>query len=213
MNSPTVCERHCSDATLDREIRLIVITGGPGAGKTALLEMAKKVLCDKVAILPEAASIVFGGGFWRLPSTTAKQAAQSAIFHTQVEMETLVTGERKWSVGLCDRGTMDGLAYWPSIEETFWKMGGTTASEEYRKYFAVIHLRSPNDQFGYNHVNPLRVETAIQAGAIDEKIAHAWAGHPNYHVVNSAENFMTKAEAAMKLIEKYIPKCCQADRP
>lgn len=209
-STPTVCERHCEKARTIHGTRLIVITGGPGAGKTALLEMAKKVLCEHVAILPEAASIVFGGGFWRLQSTTAKSAAQSAIFHIQAEMENLVIRESKWTVGLCDRGTLDGLAYWPEQENTFWEMSRSEGNQEYKKYFAVIHLRSPTDQFGYNQNNPLRIENSLQASAIDEKIAKAWAGHENYHVIASSENFLTKAEAAMKTLSKYIPECCQA---
>ena len=56
--------------------------------------MAKKVLCDHVVVLPEAATIVFGGGFWRLESASAKMAAQRAIFHVQREMEYLVVGEK-----------------------------------------------------------------------------------------------------------------------
>ncbi len=209
-NSPNVCEKHCEQLKTHLKTRLIVITGGPGAGKTAVLEMAKKVLCEHIAILPEAASIVFGGGFWRLQSATAKLAAQSAIFHIQVEMENLVTRENKWAVGLCDRGTLDGLAYWPNGEDTFWETTGTQASQEYQKYFAVIHLRSPSDQFGYNQINPLRIENSLQATAIDEKISQVWAGHENYHVIESTENFLAKAQAAMKLISKYIPDCCQA---
>lgn len=209
LNSPNVCERHCDCARRDHGTRLIVVTGGPGAGKTAVLEMAKKVLCEHVAILPESAGIVFGGGFWRLQTLTAKLAAQSAIFHIQVEMENLVIGENKWAVGLCDRGTLDGMAYWPTAEDTFWRMSQSRTKQEYQKYFAVIHLRSPTDQLGYNQQNPLRVETAIQAREIDEKIAHAWSGHPNYQEVGSTENFLTKAEVALKLISKYIPDCCQ----
>lgn len=209
VNVPIVCEKHCDHSLNKNGSRLIVITGGPGAGKTAVLEMAKKVLCEHVAILPEAASIVFGGGFWRLQSTTAKVAAQSAIFHIQVEMENLVIRENKWTVGLCDRGTLDGLAYWPNGEDTFWEMTRSQASQEYQKYSAVIHLRSPSDQFGYNQKNPLRIENSLQASSIDEKIAQAWAGHENYHVIASTENFLTKAQIAMKLISKYIPDCCQ----
>ncbi len=115
--------------------------------------------------------------------------------------------EKKWTVGLCDRGTLDGLAYWPSGEDTFWEMSRTKAIQEYQKYFAVIHLRSPSDQFGYNQVNPLRIENSFQAIEIDEKIAKAWAGHENYHVIVSSENVLTKAQAAMKLISKYMPDC------
>ncbi len=208
---PTVCEKHCDRLTIGSACRLIVVTGGPGAGKTAVLEMAKKVLCEHVAILPEAASIVFGGGFWRLQSKSAKTAAQSAIYRVQVEMENLVINENKWTAGLCDRGTLDGLAYWPNGKDTFWEMSRSQASQEYQKYFAVIHLRSPSDQFGYNLINPLRIESSLQASAIDEKISQAWNGHENYHVISSAENFLTKAQAAIKLITKFTPDCCQVD--
>ncbi len=208
-NTPNICEKICECSIVDSKTRLIVITGGPGAGKTAVLEMAKKVLCQHVTILPEAASIVFGGGFWRLSSSSARLAAQKAIYHVQVEMENLVIEERKWHVGLCDRGTIDSLAYWPNDESTFWQMTGAQIKEEYEKYFAVIHLRSPTELQGYNHKNPLRIETAIQAIEIDEKIAKAWAGHPHYNVIASNENFLTKAQMALQLIVKNIPECCR----
>jgi broad-specificity NMP kinase len=38
----------------------MVLTGGPGAGKTAVLELLRHSLCDDVAILSEAAGIIFG---------------------------------------------------------------------------------------------------------------------------------------------------------
>jgi uncharacterized protein (DUF2249 family) len=45
--------------------RRIVLTGGPGAGKTAVLELFRAAVCEHVNVLPEAAGIVFGGGFPR----------------------------------------------------------------------------------------------------------------------------------------------------
>ncbi len=42
--------------------KLVVLTGGPGAGKTAVLEVVRRRFCEHVAVLPEAASILFGGG-------------------------------------------------------------------------------------------------------------------------------------------------------
>ena len=67
-----------------------MLTGGPGAGKTAVLELALRSLCKHVAVLPEAAAIVFGGGFPRRTSVPARKAAQRAIFHVQRESERLV---------------------------------------------------------------------------------------------------------------------------
>lgn len=198
-----------SNTTNKIKTELIVITGGPGAGKTAVIEMAKKILCEHSIILPEAASIIFGGGFWRLPSISARSAAQRAIFHVQNEMENLIIGERKWAMGLCDRGTLDGFAYWPTDEKLFWEMSRSSMEQELNKYLAVIHLRSPSDQLGYNHINPLRTETAIEAKQIDDRIAQIWSKHPHYEAVESTVDFMTKANTAMQIIAKYKPGCCQ----
>lgn len=183
--------------------QLIVLTGGPGAGKTAVLEMAKNSLPEDAIILPEAASIIFGGGFWRLPSSTAKAAAQRAIFHVQTEIENLVCEEKKWVMGLCDRGTLDGLAYWPESEELFWKFSQTTMDQELNKYYAVIHLRTPSDIYGYDHSNPLRIESAIQSKMIDDKIAGIWKNHPRYVEVQSTQSFLTKAQTAVNQILKF----------
>lgn len=188
--------------------KLIVVTGGPGAGKTAVLEMTKNLLSEKSIILPEAASIIFGGGFWRLPSLTARAAAQRAIFHVQTQLEVMVCEEQKWALGLCDRGTLDGLAYWPHDEKSFWEMSNTSLERELNRYHAVIHLRSPSDQFGYNHINPLRIESASQSHAIDERIASIWKNHPRYEVVESTKDFISKAQAALALISKYQSTCC-----
>lgn len=201
-----------NDNHQDPFTKLIVITGGPGAGKTAILEMTKKLLSDNEIILPESASIIFGGGFWRLPSMTAKAAAQRAIFHVQTELENLVCDEKKWTMGLCDRGTLDGLAYWPGSDESFWQMSNSTLQKELDKYYAVIHLRSPSDQFGYNHRNPLRVESAFQAHEIDDKIATIWKNHPRYECVPSDENFLIKAKNSLDLIAKFQQECFQKNK-
>jgi len=199
----------CPCQHLKHDTKLVVLTGGPGAGKTAVLEMIKKVLCEHVAILPESASIIFGGGFWRLDSPTGRTAAQKAIFHIQRDMEELVLKEKKWALGLCDRGTLDGVAYWPADEETFWSTLGTSRATEYSRYQAVIHLRSPSELHGYNHQNPLRIETAFQAQNIDEKIHRIWSAHPKYRQVHSTANFMEKAKKAIQLISQELPECCK----
>lgn len=56
--------RGCACTARHNRLR-VVLTGGPGAGKTAVLELIRQSLCTHVKILPEAAGIVFGGGFPR----------------------------------------------------------------------------------------------------------------------------------------------------
>lgn len=205
---PATCEKDCSCSAAHDDTKLIVITGGPGAGKTAVLEIIRKQLCEHVVILPESASIIFGGGFWRLDSPSARRAAQGAILHVQQQIENLVIGEKAWAVGLCDRGLLDGLAYWPGEESEFWAEARTTLAAEYRRYHAVIHLRTPTEALGYNHINPLRTETAAQARVIDDKIAKIWSGHPRYRTVESAHDFLTKAHKALRYIMDDLPGCC-----
>lgn len=67
-------------------VRRVVMTGGPGAGKSAVLELVKQSFCKHVMVLPEAAGIVFGGGFPRRPDVTSSQSAQRAIFFVQREL-------------------------------------------------------------------------------------------------------------------------------
>ena len=54
---PKTCD--CSET---HKTRRVVLTGGPGAGKTAVLELIRQNFCKHVKVLPESAGILFGGG-------------------------------------------------------------------------------------------------------------------------------------------------------
>ena len=203
------CEQICGCKETHAPTQLIVLTGGPGAGKTAVLEYVRKILCEHIAILPESAGILFSGGFWRLPSENARKAAQRAIYYVQTEMQNVVLSEKKWAVGLCDRGTIDGLAYWPGAMSEFFDNLATTQKTEYDKYHAIIHLRSPSLEHGYNYQNPLRVESAELAAEIDSKIHEVWREHPNYQTVESTTDFIEKIFLTATKIEQMIPVCCK----
>jgi predicted ATPase len=190
----------------------VVLTGGPGAGKTALLELVRQSLCSHVTILPEAASIVFGGGFPRIDDAECLRSAQRAIYHIQRELE-VIGDHHNPAIVLCDRGTIDGVAYWPGAPEGFWSSLGTTVQRELRRYDAVIHLRTPNTENGYNHQNPLRTETAAVAAEIDARIARAWASHPKRFVVESSSDFLQKAARALEIVRQEMPECCKKHVP
>lgn len=209
MALPQSCDRPCPCKHTSYNTQLIVLTGGPGAGKTAVLEFVRKELCEHIAILPEAASILFGGGFWRLESPSAKRAAQRAIYHVQNEMQNLVLGEKKWALGLCDRGTLDGLAYWPNSEADFHATLKTNVETEFQKYKAVIHLQSPSAEMGYNYQNPMRIESAEIATKIDRHIHEIWKSHPNYFMIESTHSFLDKVQQATNQIQTLIPDCCR----
>ncbi len=200
----------CECAKPAHAARLVVITGGPGAGKTAVLELLRVMLCRHVAVLPEAASILFVGGFPRGESIHARKAVQRSIVRVQRELERLALEEGNHGVVLCDRGTLDGLAYWPDDERSFFADTVGSREEELARYAAVVHLAVPLAGEGYNQHNPVRTETADEAARIDERIAAAWRDHPRRHYISSHPAFVDKARAAVEVVRAELPECCRS---
>lgn len=189
--------------------RRIALTGGPGAGKTAVLELVHRLLCEHVRVLPEAAGIVFGGGFPRGPTDAVRRAEQRAIFYLQRELEA-TADDSELAIVLCDRGTVDGAAYWPGPGD-LWSSVGTTLDEQLARYDTVIHMRTP--VAGYNHANPLRVESAAEARAIDDRIAELWARHPRRFEVPAEVDFFAKAAHAIQILRDELPVGCRDHVP
>jgi predicted ATPase len=202
-DSPCMHTCHCTEIHTPRRI---VLTGGPGAGKTAILELIRMAFCHHVRILPEAAGVIFGGGFPRSAEGPRLRAAQRAIYHVQRQMEACCEGENL-AVVLCDRGTLDGVAYWPG-PGSFWEDIGSDPAAEMARYEAVIHLRTPSEDGGYDHSNPLRIESADEAHRIDLKIAELWSGHPRRYEIPTNEDFLEKAREVMAILRAEVPSCC-----
>ena len=200
---------HCGCAESSHPTRLIAVTGGPGAGKTAILEIALRAFCSHVGVLPEAAGILFGGGFPRRDSEAAMKAIQKAIYHVQLEMEHVVLHDGYLGLALCDRGTIDGSAYWPGPLQEYWHAIGVTKEDAISRYSAVLHLRTPAIDQGYNHNNSLRTESADEASERDLRILEAWESHPNRLVVESKDDFVDKVTEALAFIRDQLAPCCR----
>ena len=198
----------CGCRETRHEPRLVVLTGGPGAGKTAVLEMMRRGLCEHVVLLPESATIVFGGGFPRVASAAGRRAGQRAICRVQRELERLAVAEEPPCMVICDRGTLDGLAYWPGPEAELFGELSLDRAAEMERYHAVIHMRTASAS-RYETTNALRIETAREAMEIDARIEAAWAGHPRRQFVESNERFDEKALRAAALIRDELPSCCR----
>jgi predicted ATPase len=193
-------------------MKRIVITGGPGAGKTASLEMARRILCDHVGFARESASIVFGGGFPREQRQHAERAAQRAIFHVQRELESLFDDRADLDLVVCDRGTVDCAAYWPGAEDEFYDQLGTTRQGELARYAVVVHLRPPVDGDGYVRKG-LRIETAAEAARIDDRIEQCWRGHPRRIFVPHTHDFVAKVRHVIAIVEAELACAHPAPAP
>jgi hypothetical protein len=186
-------------------VRRVVFTGGPAAGKTAILDVLQRHLSDKIAVLPEAATTLFTGVFPRPTDAAGKRLVQQAIFTGQRSLEGIFAIEHPDRPHICDRGGLDGAAYWPGGLERFLGAMGTTLDSEYRRYDAVIFLEtSAHDPKSYPPENPHRVETPSQARSLDRGLRQVWQGHPKFFFVGHEVRFYEKVAACLLTLSNVL---------
>lgn len=181
----------------------IAVTGGPSGGKTTLIEALQKDLASKLSVVPEAASILYRGGFPRKSTAAGRVHAQRAICFTQRELEDLISSESKTHIIVCDRGSLDSIAYWPGDEAEFFKSMQTDRETEIHRYDWVIHLDTAAPDH-FDSTNPIRTETHKEALELNAMVKEAWAGHPQRIVIRHENDFLHKIMRAKKVIEEII---------
>ena len=181
----------------------IAITGGPSGGKTTLIEALKKELGQKCAVVPEAASILYRGGFPRHRDPQAIVHTQRAIYFTQRELEDLICEVSQKSLIVCDRGSIDSVAYWPESEDHFFKTIGSTKQQELARYDWLIHLDTASVD-SYDTTNPIRTESFQEACDLNNKIKQAWEGHPQRIIITHSEDFISKMTTSLSVIKAIL---------
>lgn len=183
----------------------IVLTGGPGGGKTTAADLFRREIGERVVIVPEAATMIFSGGFPRYPGAGPRQAAQRAVYHVQRNLEDIQATRYPDRILLCDRGTVDGAAYWPGEPEGFYADLGTTAEAELARYDAVIFFESAAvGGMGIEGGNPVRRESLEEAVALDARLRRVWSGHPRFIVVNHQPSFFGKIARGLEILNELV---------
>lgn len=196
-----------------RDARLIVITGAPGSGKTAVLELIRHHFCEHVVVLPDAAHIVRRSKFPQRSSPAGRRALARAIFRVQRELERMAIEEDDAALIVCDRGTVDGAAYWPSAPDSFFAENETSREAELARYGAVIELRIPPARTGYDPTDAAHLADTREAAAIDAAILSLWKDHPRRFVIEGGGDFLEKAGRVVGLVHELLPACCRPRRP
>lgn len=194
----------------------IVLTGGPGGGKTTAADLFRREIGERVVIVPEAATLVFSGGFPRCTEPPGVFAAQRAIFHVQRNLEDVQSALYPERILLCDRGTVDGAAYWPGPEDAFFTALGTTLERELARYDGVIFFESAAvGGIGIEGGNPMRQESLEQAAALDAQLRQLWAHHPRFIVVRHDPSFLKKISFGLAELDAMVTELIaqRKDRP
>lgn len=181
----------------------IVITGGPSGGKTTLIETLQKDMTGTLSVVPEAASLLYRGGFPRKSSAIGRKHAQRAICLVQRELEEFVSAESKSGVIVCDRGSLDSIAYWPGDEEAFFESLASNRQDELARYHWVLHLDTADHDF-FDTSNPVRTESHKEAVELNKLIKIAWEGHPQRIVISHSNEFLDKIAKAKKVIQLIL---------
>ena len=181
----------------------VVLTGGPSGGKTTLAQTIQKELAPQTVVVPEAASLIFSGGFPRRVTPETKKFQQRSIYFVQRELEGLFAAENPEKLLICDRGSLDGMAYWPTADEDFLTSLGTSLPHELQRYQWIIHLDTAGKAY-YDADNPLRIESYHQALELNQKVKEAWSSHPQRFVIPSTVHFIEKMELAMEIIRAIL---------
>jgi predicted ATPase len=184
----------------------IVLTGGPGGGKTTAADLFRREIGQRVVIVPEAATLVFSGGFPRCTERHAVMASQRAIFHVQRNLEDVQSAQYPDRILLCDRGTVDGAAYWPDEDPMeFFAAQETTLEQELARYDGVIFFESAAvGGLSIEGGNPIRNESLEQAVALDARLRALWSQHPRFIIVRHNPSFFKKISFALAVLEGMV---------
>lgn len=185
----------------------VVLTGGPGGGKTTAADLYRREIGDGVVVVPEAATLLYSGGFPRLGENGVRCATQKAIYYVQKYLEDAQSEHYQKRILLCDRGTVDGAIYWPKEPVGFFDALGTTLENELARYDAVIFFETAAvGGVSIEGGNPIRVESNEEAVILDRKLQELWSQHPNYVFIPHEASFIKKIYSGLEQLSKIVEK-------
>ncbi|KAH8098569.1 glycine dehydrogenase [Aureococcus anophagefferens] len=203
-------------------VHRIVITGGPCAGKTTAMSKLSLRLTNMgfdVFVVPELATLTITGGASPGSYDVAQHVGwETAILREQMHLEdcfeeiaakvSLPLGRH--AVLLCDRGTMDVLAYVgkDAFDEVCEENGWTVPQLRDQRYEAVVHLVTAAvgaEAFYTLENNKARSESRDEAVALDGKLSRAWA-KPHWWIVEAPSGLPADCEHAEWRLEHIFLK-------
>jgi hypothetical protein len=166
-----------------------------------------------VVIVPEAATMLFRGGFPRSNEIHARKSAQSAIFRVQRDLEDVQAALYPGRILLCDRGTIDGAAYWPGGASEFFDFVGSSLAEELARYDAVLFFETAAaGGMSIEGGNPIRTESNEQAMELDQRSRELWLTHPRTVVVPHHASFVKKIMLGLVALESIVADLSSSQR-
>lgn len=165
---------------------LRVLTGGPGGGKSTLIEelLRDPALFGRIATLPETMSLMRGSGI-----SPREQGLQQVIVHLQMVLEDGLQSALGEAYSRSTSATAAAATHWStgSISAGRGKRSfaftGTCLEDHYRRHTAVMRLVTASDRPSSHCVRwpeahrPEEIEDAVR---LDCLLHEVWRAHPQY---------------------------------
>ena len=209
----------------DSRLEVIVLTGGPCAGKTTALSIIPdyfEKLGWRVITIPEEATNVILSGF-RLDDCSNPIVFQKLVTGGHLN-RLLWYQDYVASAGLdkvlivCDRGACDNKAYiGQNLFEQVLESLMFSEAGVHGLYGAVFHLVTAADgaeEFYTLGNNAARSEPPEQARELDLATQNAWVGHPHLRIIKNDGSFEDKMKHLLGEISSFLgePKPYEIER-
>jgi hypothetical protein len=201
-------------------VKSIVITGGPGAGKTAGITYVSSQLPRQYGVhaltVPEAARIVLHGNeiSWSEAHARDQQHSLLALQRPITELQQYLRGlfvrlasefGREPCVLLFDRGELDGFAYNdPQAFELLLSTLGLSVKSILQSYDAVIHMRPAARGIETSIVDSQWSPDSSLTMDLDARIERAWQQHPRRVVIGETVEWERKRQMLTDTIVRLM---------
>lgn len=195
-------------------IKKVVLTGGPGSGKTTVIESIKRNFSSKykVIVVDETASYLINMGIRPFGEGAIPLLDfQELVLKMQLAKEDLVERSLDFLPDenvllVFDRGLLDNCAYISREEfQEILKRLDTphTINEFLERYNLIINLVSRQD-FYTTENNPARSEVASEAMELGKRTLSAWLGHNNLKIVYPKDDMNEKIKEVLNHINDLL---------
>jgi len=213
-------DRPIRDYIVTSPVLKLVITGGPCSGKTKALAELRKRFGNRVAFVPEIATIIIGqvGILPPAHDAVAMLDFQRTVYRVQRRLEdgacrqALRDGKK---LVIVDRGTVDSAAYMTRGLDDLAHVAGGPIREEYARYAGVLCLATPSEAIyrKFSGNNSARSETYPQAEAVGERIRQVWKGHKRFIFIENGTGWKKKLDAIVHHVQVFLQEADDKSQP
>ncbi len=195
-------------------VRRIVLTGGPGSGKTSVLEKINQVYSSegyKVIVVPETATELMNSGITFRDGSMSLLDFQEIVMRYQLAKEEIVDRSIELMgtdrvIVVYDRGTIDNSAYInkSEFEEILARLNNVKSfADLMNKYDLVINLVGRED-FYTTANNQARAEDAKEALRLGDTTLKCWLGHKKVKIVLPKDRMEDKTSEVLNTINQLL---------